>query len=125
MATEIVQAPTSADRRARIAGLRESIARRALASIGVTASSSILRIERTGAVLTVATKQDDAFCPYAVDSFRLPIARPADPEFGDDDSPRQFTLVDQHGGFGPGDVDGMMGDALSFAATLRGTAVAA
>ena len=42
MATEIVQAPTSADRRARIAGLRESIARRALASIGVTASSSII-----------------------------------------------------------------------------------
>lgn len=113
MATQIVPAPKSADhtgtaRPARIAELRESIARRALALIGTQADARILQIVRTGPVLTVATEQPDRYFPYCVDVFRLPTADETDLDQTDPRGLCEWILTDQHGGFGADEIERML-----------------
>ncbi|MEV8548347.1 hypothetical protein AB0L04_00630 [Streptomyces glaucescens] len=110
---------TRVSRPARIRELHESIARRALAGIGTSAEARILRVVRTGTVLTVATEQPGQYFPIGVDTFRLPTADEVDL---DQDEPRgasEWVLADQYGGFGEDEVEQMMADALAYAATLR------
>lgn len=106
----------------RIQTLRETIARRALNTIGTPAHAEILDIRRTGDVLTIATHQPDAYLPYGVDTFRFPTPDNTDPEYDDDTAPLRWTLVDQYGGVGADEVDRMVADATAYARTL--TAVA-
>ncbi|MFC8423970.1 hypothetical protein ACFUN7_24345 [Streptomyces sp. NPDC057236] len=107
-----------APRTDRIAVLRESIARRALARIGTPADARILQIVRTGPVLTIATVQPEVYLPVGVDVFRLPSTDETDP---DQDDPRglcEWVLADQYGGVGEDELDRMMTDALAHAAEL-------
>jgi hypothetical protein len=119
-----VETITRVSRPARIRELYESIARRALAGIGTSAEARILRVVRTGTVLTVATEQPGQYFPIGVDTFRLPTADEVDP---DQDEPRgasEWVLADQYGGFGEDEVEQMMAEALAYAATIREAAVA-
>lgn len=121
------QAPTQspADRAARMGALRESIARRALATIGTPAGARILRVVRTGTVLTVATEQLDGYFRYCVDSFRLPTPAETDPDQVDPYTPGEWILADQYGDHVEGQIDGMMADAIAYVAVLRKAAVTA
>ncbi|MFE6354357.1 hypothetical protein ACFVOO_16165 [Streptomyces rochei] len=113
-----------APRTDRIRVLRESIARRALNTIGTPADAEVLAIVRTGDVLHVATTQPDEHLPYAVDSFRFPTPDLDDPDYLDEaDAPKRWTLVYQHGGAGPDEIGRMLAGATAYAAEL--TAVAA
>lgn len=102
------------NRTARMAQLRETIARRALATTGTPASTRILQIVRTGSVLTVATHQPDQRTPYCVDSYRLPA--PDDSDLGfEGDAPLRWTLVEERGGAGADELPGMVAQAVTYA----------
>jgi hypothetical protein len=106
----------AAVRAARIADLRERIARRALATISAPTDARILHIVRTGTVITVATHQPDAYLPYCVDSFRLLTPAEKDPEVYDADEITDFTLTDQYGGYGPDEIPTLLAHATAYAA---------
>lgn len=98
---------------ARIADLRERIARRALATINTPADARILAVIRTGTVITVATHQPSGSFPYCVDSFRLLTT----PE-REDWEPHEFTgwtLTDQLGGYDADEIGRMFAAALDYA----------
>ncbi|MFF0736853.1 hypothetical protein ACFYVK_35230 [Streptomyces chartreusis] len=113
---KMVQLASRADR---VNVLRESIARRALASIGTPTDARILRIVFSGPVLTVATEQPGQYFPFGVDTFRLPTADETDLEQDEPLGLSEWVLADQYGGFGEDEVEQMMADAASYAATLR------
>ncbi|MGV9352321.1 hypothetical protein [Streptomyces misionensis] len=115
---------TTAGRRTRINELTESVARRALAVINTPADARILKVVRTGTIVTVATEQPGAYSPYCVDSFRLLAPAEKDPEVWDADEIRDWTLTDQHWGDGPDEVPSMLAKAVSHAASTQGTAAA-
>jgi hypothetical protein len=103
--------------------LRESIARRALATIGTPAGARILRVVRTGTVLTVATEQPDGYFRFAVDSFRLPTPAETDPDQVDPYTPGQWILTDQLGDHVDCHIDRMIAEATTYAGVIREAAV--
>lgn len=112
-------------RAARMVQLRESIARRALAGIGTPVDARIVRVVRTGTVLTVATEQPDGYFRYAVDSFRLPTPAETDVDQVDPCAPGQWILADQLGDHVEGHVDRMIAEATAYAAVIQEAVVSA
>lgn len=100
---------------ARIANLRQRIARRGLATIRTPKSARILDVVRAGTVIIVVTYQDDARHPYCVDSFRLLTPAEKDPEDWAPHTPNEFTLIDQYGGVDADEVPGMLAHAIDYA----------
>ncbi|MFE9844697.1 hypothetical protein [Streptomyces goshikiensis] len=99
----------------RIATLRQRIALRALAGIHTPSDAHILNVTRVGSVVIVATYQKSERIPYCVDSFRLLTPAEKDPEEWAPFQPSDFTLIDQYGGVGADEVQGMVDRAVAFA----------
>jgi hypothetical protein len=124
--------PTSQARRvvsraARIRELRESIARRALTTIGVPTATRITRIHRAGTVLIIATEDPNArWSPYAVDTFRIPTPDNTDPSYDTaGDAPKRWTPLAEWGSDDPAAVPVMLAKATAYAAEVQDMAVAA
>jgi hypothetical protein len=123
--------PTSQARRvvsraARIRELRESIARRALTTIGVPATTRITRIHRAGTVLIIATEDPNArWSPYTVETFRFPTPDDTDPDFEIGEAPKRWTPLAGWGDDDPAAVPSMLAKATAYAAEVQDMAVAA
>lgn len=72
--------PDNAPRADRMQVLRASIARRALAFIGVPDDAAILDVVRTGALITVITRHPERYWEFGVDVLRLATPDETDPE---------------------------------------------
>lgn len=125
--TATSQARRVVSRVARIRELRESIARRALTTIGVPASTRIVDIHRAGTVLIIVTEDPNArWSPYAVDTFRIPTPDNTDPSFDTaGDAPKRWTPLAEWGSDDPAAVPGMLAKATAYAAEVQNMAVAA
>ncbi|MFC7983816.1 hypothetical protein [Streptomyces sp. NPDC057336] len=104
-------------RTARIAALRESIARRALTANSTPADARILDIVRTATVFTVVTDQPDQTSRYGVDSFRIPTPDTTDPDHDAATAPKRWTLIGEHSGAGLDEIPGMLARAVAYAHT--------
>ncbi|CUW31749.1 hypothetical protein [Streptomyces reticuli] len=110
---------------ARIARLRELIARRALDVIGSPSDARILGIQRAGTVLIVATEEPAGrWSRFAVDTFRFPTADDTDPDFEEGQAPKRWIPLAGWGGDGVDEVPGMLAKATAYAAEVQGTGVA-
>jgi len=119
VATEIVQAPTSADRRARIAGLRESIARRALTAAGVAADVRILDVQRAGSVFIVATEAlSSRWARYSVEAFRIPVSDDTDRNFEPGLAPKIWCPLAGWNGNDQGEVPALLAKAAAYAVAV-------
>ena len=79
---------------ARIAQLRESIARRALAAVGAPSSVRILDVRRIGTVFVVAT--EDPSCrwfSYSVETFRIPTSDGTDRNYEPGRAPKVWGAL--------------------------------
>lgn len=106
---------TAMTRAARIADLRERIARRALATINTPADAHILAVVRTGTVITVATHQPGERLPYWVDSYRLltPADRAQEADWGWESL--GWFLTDQYGADSTDEIPGLIAEAIAYA----------
>lgn len=95
----------------------EADARAAISAYGTDPRSArILRIERIGTALIVATEQPGAYHAYAVDTFRRPTEAETDPR-----KPTDWVLIDSAGSHGHERVGVMVAEATAYLAQI-GTA---
>lgn len=103
---------------ARIAQLRESIARRALAATGTPAGARILDVQRVGDIFVVATEEPaNRWAPYAVETFRIPTADDTDRDYEPGEAPKIWCALAGWVGDGPDEVPGMFAKAVAYART--------
>lgn len=104
------------NRTARIAKLRESIARSALASLApaIPADFRILDVRRVRDVFIVATENPaDRWASHHVETFRIPAADDTDPRYGEGQAPKIWTLL--AGWSGDADeIPGLMDEAAAY-----------
>ncbi|MFG7940970.1 hypothetical protein [Streptomyces cacaoi] len=106
-------------RTARIAQLRESIARRVLDTIGVPADARILQVCRVGQIFIVASEESsNRWAAYAVDTFRIPASDDSDPFYEDGEAPKLWGVLAGWGGDGADEVDGMLAAATAYARSV-------
>ncbi|OXS35395.1 hypothetical protein [Streptomyces sp. XY006] len=104
-------------RTARIAHLRESIARRALASAGIT-SARITNVRRVGTIFIVATEEPtNRWAPYAVETFRIPEPDDTDRDYEPGEAPKIWCPLAGWVGDGPDEVPDMLAKAIAYART--------
>lgn len=102
-------------RTARIAQLRESIGRRALASVGVT-SAHITSVQRVGDVFIVASVEPaNRWAPYAVETFRIPTPDDTDRDYEPGEAPKIWCPLAGWVGDGPDEVPAMLAKATAYA----------
>ncbi|MGP3737979.1 hypothetical protein ACTWJ9_33250 (plasmid) [Streptomyces sp. GDS52] len=103
---------------ARIAQLRESIARRALTAAGTPADARILDVQRVGTVFIVATEEPtNRWAPYAVETFRVPAADDTDRDYEPGEAPKIWCALAGWLGAGADEVPGMLAKAAAYART--------
>lgn len=100
---------------ARIAHLRESIGRRALAATGVT-NARITSVERIGTIFVVATETaDNRWAPYAVETFRIPAPDDTDRNYEPGQAPKIWCPLAGWVGDGPDEMPGLLAAATAYA----------
>ncbi|MER5843198.1 hypothetical protein ABT099_23460 [Streptomyces prasinus] len=105
-------------RTARIAQLRESIARRALAATGAPADARIIDVQRAGTVFVVATEDPASrWARYAVETFRIPTADDTDRDYEPGEAPKIWCALAGWVGDGMAEVPGMFAKAVAYART--------
>ncbi|WP_030188292.1 hypothetical protein [Streptomyces violaceorubidus] len=101
----------------RIAQLRESIARRALASTGVT-NARITSVQRIGTVFVVATETPgDRWAPHAVETFRIPTPDDTDRNYELGKAPKIWCPLAGWIGASTDEVPGLLAKAVDYART--------
>lgn len=106
-------------RTARIAHLRESIARRALTAAGAPADARITSVQRVGTVFVVATETSGSrWAPYAVETFRIPTPDDTDRNYEPGTAPKIWCPLAGWIGDGPDEVPGLLARAVAYARTL-------
>ncbi|MFJ6066567.1 hypothetical protein ACIQHU_26425 [Streptomyces tendae] len=100
---------------ARIAHLRESIGRRALAAAGVT-NAHITSVERIGTIFIVATEDPaDRWAPYAVETFRIPTPDDTDRNYEPGEAPKIWCPLAGWVGDSLDEMPGMVDKATAYA----------
>lgn len=103
---------------ARITQLRESIARRALASAGAPTTTRILDVQRIGTVFVVATEDPaNRWARYTVETFRNPTADDTDRDYEPGQGPKIWCPLAGWTGDGADEVPGLIAKAAAYART--------
>ncbi|MGY1439517.1 hypothetical protein [Streptomyces reniochalinae] len=106
-------------RTARIAQLRESIARHILDTIGVPADARILHVYRVGQIFIVASEEpSNRWAAYSVGTFRIPTADTTDPLYEEGQAPKLWGVLAGWAGDGADEVDGMLAAATAYARSV-------
>ncbi|GGQ83748.1 hypothetical protein [Streptomyces flaveolus] len=109
---------TTTGRAARIAQLRESIARRALTAAGVPDDARILNVRRVGTVFVVATEEPtNRWATYYVETFRIPTPDDTDRDYEPGEAPKIWCPLAGWSGDSPDEVPAMLAKATAYART--------
>lgn len=103
----------------RINQLRESIARRALNTIGVPTSARIIDVRRIGTVFIVATEEPtNRWATVGVDTFRIPTADDTDPLYDEGKAPKLWNALAGWGSDDAREVPDMLAKATTYARSV-------
>ncbi|MCX5537827.1 hypothetical protein OG785_45555 [Streptomyces sp. NBC_00006] len=105
------------NRTARIAQLRESIARSALAATlpGVPDGVRILDVHRVRDVFIVATENPaDRWASHYVETFRIPTADNTDPYYGEGQAPKAWVPLASWKGYAIDEIPDLIEQAIHY-----------
>lgn len=103
------------NRTARIAQLRESIARNALNAASIPATARILDVRRVRDIFIVATENPgNRWAGHCVETFRIPTSDDTDPGYGEGRAPKIWCPLAGWMAYGADEIPSLMDEAVTY-----------